>query len=207
MPDPAAGEIIQATFSSQLDGQLCENVLHFREIVEASTDAAISASLEAFRLVLAAKMSVFSIFSQTRWKRVTPVPLDFQFAAITDAGTGLVNQRPMPTTCAVVVTLRTGVSGKTHRGRFYLPGWPRSWVDDNNNRFNVDGQAAANSLAAAIGAGWFTGGSDATLRLGMYSRTIGGSSPMTLAGWQQVTQAVPQSILGNQRRRRIGVGS
>jgi hypothetical protein len=50
-------------------------------------------------------------------------------------------------------------------------------------------------------------GTDAHLALGIYSRLIGGSNPFTLAGWQAVTGVIPHPILGNQRRRRVGVGA
>jgi hypothetical protein len=50
-------------------------------------------------------------------------------------------------------------------------------------------------------------GTSGALALGIYSRLIGGTAPMTVAGWQAVNQIVPQPILGNQRRRRIGRGA
>lgn len=201
----AAGQIIRATFPAIADGALIENVLHFREVIDAETDDAINISLEAFRHLLITIHPAAYVMSQVQWKRMTPIPLDTQFAPQTTQAEGSGSGGLINNTVACVYTLRTGTSGKTHRGRMYHGGLNQDSVV--SNRLSAGGLTACNTMIASIIARWGTDGTDPTLRLGIYSRSIGGSDPMTVAGWQQVSQIVPQIILGNQRRRRVGVGA
>jgi len=205
MPDPAAGAIIQVTLRGLYDGQLIENVINMREIIDNTLDEAIALSVEALRLVILAKLNNGYVSLPAIFKRMTPVPLDEIFVPLTGATTGSGTGTACQSTVACVLTHRTGASGKRHRGRTYLA--PLSYNITTPDRLNSDGLTAMNDLASDLLAAFGTGGSDASLRLGIYSKAIGGSSPYTLAGWQQVTQIIPQTILGNQRRRRVGVGA
>jgi hypothetical protein len=104
----------------------------------------------------------------------------------------------------MILTKRTGVAGKTHRGRIYIGGLSAN--DVTVNLMNVSGITRATNFIASIMTTFGPAGTDTHLQLGVYSRVIGGSSPFTLAGWQPVTRLDLQVVLGNQRRRRFGVG-
>lgn len=205
MPDPAVGPIIQVTLRGLYDGQLIENVLNMRSIIEDATDEALELAVEALRLTILLKLNNGYVSLPAIYKRMTPVPADEHFVPMTGATTGSGTGTACQSTVACILTHRTGASGKRHRGRTYLA--PLSYNITSPDRLNSDGLASMNALAASLLAQFGTGGTDNTLRLGIYSKLIGGSSPYTLAGWQQVTQIVPQTILGNQRRRRVGVGA
>lgn len=202
---PAAGQIIRVTLSCVADGQLVENVVHMREMVDATLDEAINLSVEVLRHTILHYYPAAALFNQVRWKRMTPIPLDEQFAPLTGDAVGEGSGGLFNTTVALVHTLRTGTAGKTHRGRMYIGALASDMV--TSNRLSAGGLALANTTCANLLARFGPAGDDPTLRLGIYSRVIGGSSPMTVAGWQQVSQIVPQVILGNQRRRRVGVGA
>lgn len=201
---PAQGNILRVTMSGIADGQTIENVIHMREVAENELDSAINLSLEALRVVLMAYHPASFQFLQTRFKRITPVPLDEQFVPLTGQSVGSGSGGLVNTTIALVHTLRTGVAGKTHRGRMYTGALASDLTI--SNRLSTGGQTIANNISAAILNLFGTNGTDPTLRLGIYSRVIGGTNPFTVAGWQQVQQIVPQNVLGNQRRRRVGVG-
>jgi hypothetical protein len=50
------------------------------------------------------------------------------------------------------------------------------------------------------------GGTDGSVVAGVYSKSIGGVGPLTLAGWQPITRWDVNLIFGVQRKRREGVG-
>lgn len=202
---PAAGQIIQVTIRGLQDGQLIENVLHVREMIDGILDEALELSLEALRLTLLNVMGGQYSSLQTMAKRMTPTALDTQFIPLTGAIVGQRGGLPLNSTLAQVCTLRTGASGKTHRGRMYIGAMTTDTV--NQNRVTVTYQGFLNTMADSLITQFGPTGTDASIRLGIYSRVIGGSTPFTLAGWQQVSQIVPQPITGNQRRRRAGVGA
>jgi hypothetical protein len=202
---PAVGEIIQVTLRGLYDGQLIENVINMRELVEATVDEALALSVEALRLTILARLNNGYVSLPAIYKRMTPVPLDEQFVPMTGATTGSGTGTACQSTVACVLTYRTGAAGKTHRGRTYLA--PLSYNITSPDRLNSDGLTAMNGLATTLMDQFGVDGSDLSLRLGIYSKVIGGAHPYTLAGWQQVTQVIPQTILGNQRRRRVGVGA
>lgn len=201
---PAAGNIIQATLSGLYDGQTIETVWHMREWIEDQVDAAINLSLEVLRLLISPRLDPTFVWNQTQWKRMTPVALDTQFTPLTGSLTGTGSGGPCNSMLACVMTLRTGVAGKSHRGRKYVGGLAMENV--GSDRLNNLGVTSFNTIAAALITNFGPSGTDPTLGLGIYSRLIGGSHPFTIAGWQQVQQVVPHSILGSQRRRRVGVG-
>jgi hypothetical protein len=202
---PAIGDIVQATLRGLYDGQLIENVLNMRILVEEATDEAIELSLEVLRLIILARLNNGYVSLPTMYKRMTPVPIDDKFVPLTGATTGSGTGTASPSTVACVCTYRTGSAGKSHRGRSYFA--PVSFNITTPDRLSTDGITAFTNMANELATHFFVDGSDPTLRLGIYSKLIGGSTPYTLAGWQQVTQIVPQTILGNQRRRRVGVGA
>jgi hypothetical protein len=204
----ATGEIYQCTIQMLSDGQTVENVLHMR----ARTGTRLAEELregmrdfwDIYRTVITDNVLLTSLII----KQITPVAFDTFFALPHDGNSsGNVSDAPLNLTVAVVSTLRTGVAGKTHRGRIYTPGVSTAWVLEGQNRL---GDVRVNSFVTMWGdvmtAFGDADGTDPNWAIGIYSRLIGGTSPATVAGWQAVTEIVPHAILGNQRRRRVGVG-
>jgi hypothetical protein len=201
---PASGEIIQVTFRYLVDGQLCENVLNFRERAPATTDAHIGNDILLFLSKLSTIQSGNATYLQPMWKKMTPVAFDEQFTPLGSVTAGAVGGALLNSTISLVTTLRTGVSGKRHRGRMYIGGLPDvAGADRIATGFQPNVTAFINDLKATFDD---AAGTSLYLALGIYSKLIGGTSPYTVAGWQPVTQYVAQTIFGNQRRRRVGVG-
>jgi hypothetical protein len=201
---PAIGAIYQITYQSTLAGQLVENVWHFREITGASTQAQIAASAQGMLPLQAQLQATVVVYTSIIIKEMTPVAFDETLVIPTQTH-GNVGAVPITSTVAPVFTKRTGTAGKTHRGRMYLAGLPDTYSDDHN-RYNTAGAAQAGTFTAAVMSLYGPTGSDPHLQIGIYSRTLGGSHPFTVAGWQPMTSFETQLIFGNQRRRRIGVG-
>jgi|SRR5712691_9121061 len=205
----AVGEIYQTTYVMQQAGQTVENVLHFRQRTLIATDNQIKQDLRDFWTLYRALISSDVTLIEIRTKRMTPIALDtLIFQPNSGESLGGLAASCGNSTLSAVVTLRTGLSGKRHRGRVYVPGVSPAILTDQENKISSSSLAARDTVWTNIMALF----DDATgtalyVALGIYSRLIGGQNPFTLAGWQAVTQFVNRPILGNQRRRREGVGA
>lgn len=202
----ASGEIYQVTYVGFLAGQNCENVIHYRALTGLITDAAIKTAAERFWFLSQSLQSVDYLYDHMVVKRMTPIPLDESIVTPSTVGGGSDGSHSISSTVAAVFTLRTGVAGKSHRGRIYFAGLSVTRVDAQLNRFNTAGGIIAATVAANLLSEFGPSGTNTALAMGIYSRVIGGIHPMTVAGWQQISGIDVQPILGNQRRRRIGVG-
>lgn len=205
----AAGDLWQMTIQMTFLGQVFENVLMMRDRGAPSSDAAIKAAGQQFWHIYRDMISHRIACQAILLKRMTPVVFDTLITG-PSAGDefGAVADDPTNSTCAGVVTLRTGVAGKTHRGRVYVPGIVTGALADYGNTFGAGPHVTYQNVWNAIMTEFDDAtGVSLTFALGIYSRLIGGTSPYTVAGWQAVTQPVLNFILGNQRRRRLGVGA
>ncbi len=204
----ATGDLYQMTLQMSYIGQTVENVIMMRERTGTSTDAQIKAAAQAFwhsyRQFITHELTLTVILL----KRVTPVLFDTLFTtAASGEDQGADSDSGINSILALVSTLRTGVAGKTHRGRVYTPGITNGKLTADGTTLNSTALGQFVSHAADIMNEFDDAtGTSATLALGIYSRVLGGTSPYTLAGWQAVSQWVPHSVLGSQRRRRVGVG-
>jgi hypothetical protein len=205
----ANGELYQVTISGIYLGQTIQNVLMFRARTPTTTNADIATALRSFWHTI---RSVYAFDFQLIFmivKRVTPIALDSQFVTAT-AGEehGGASASGLTSTVAALLTLRTGTAGKTHRGRIYVAPVDAAMCAPDLSQLSAAGLTQFVTTAQNIMNEFDDAtGTSGALALGIYSRLIGGTAPMTVAGWQAVNQIVPQPILGNQRRRRIGRGA
>lgn len=201
---PAIGDIYQYTFVQQLLGITMETVIHMRAVVAAPTDAQLKLSAENWLLSQRNLQTTTVTYPLVIIKRMTPIPFDELRYIPVSTIAGVVNTTATNSQLAIVFTKRTGVAGTSHRGRMYIGGFPVGWGD--NHLTNPTGLTAVGTFAGELLAKFQEGGTDGSVVAGVYSREIGGSAPMTLAGWQPITRWDPQLIFGVQRRRREGVG-
>ncbi len=122
-------------------------------------------------------------------------------AAVPGTGTG----NALPEEVALVVSLRTALAGRAHRGRTYLTGFDDTALDAN-------GHAVAGLTAAA--ADWMTALKDSMLGLGMtlgighrghaeYVNPKGATIAAEAAGTDRVlTCVVRDNVFDSQRRRK-----
>jgi len=120
---------------------------------------------------------------------------------------GLTGGEALPSYCAAILTLRTGFSGKSNRGRLYFAGIAEDDAADSlllpdafTKLENIGGQLLNNY-------GLF--GSDPDLYYIVFSKKFGYSSGgvWSAAGIRQVQQTIPRRNLGTQRHRLIGKGT
>lgn len=202
----AVGEIIQYTFIMEDSGQTIENVLHFREVLPGKTDAMLKAEAQLWWTYMSPLCTNTTHFVETRIKRMTPTAFDFIIDPSSSATQGTHGGNSNNLTLSVVATLRTGVAGKRHRGRIYLPPIWSGNLAAGENVLSATGVINYITWRDAVLAQWGPTGTSTTVQIGIYSRVLGGTSPFTVAGWQPVTAIEPKAVLGNQRRRRMFVG-
>lgn len=205
----ASGELWQVTLNMQLLGQLFQNVLMFRERgTTVHSNAEIIGACQAFWHIYRDTISHQVQLQSMVAKRMTPVAFDSIIAPPASGEVaGTEPDDPVNPTTAMVVTLRTGVSGKTHRGRVYTPGIATGALLEYGQALTSAAQTRYQGKWSDIMALFDDAtGTSLVFALGIYSRVIGGTTPHTVAGWQAVSQPVVNFILGNQRRRRLGVG-
>jgi hypothetical protein len=178
--------------------------MHMRAISALEpTDAQVRATADNWVALQSTVQVTSVIYRSVRIKRMTPFAFDEIIHAPSTA-VGASGTIGTNTTLAVVLTKRTGVAGRTHRGRFYLAGFQTNWGTDVID--SGTGPTSLATFATALITKFGFAGTDPTMQAGVYSRTIGGSFPFTLPGWQLITRWDPQPIIGNQRRRRLNVG-
>lgn len=200
----ATGDIYQVTYQYLVEGQTCENVIHYRGLVPALTKTQVRTSANFYWTTISPGISNLVTFPSMIIKQMTPLAFDETISAPTPTTAGVSAAPPINNTIALVVTKRTGVAGKTHRGRIYFPGIPTTQADQAG--LNTAGAAIWLTITNNLMATYGPSGTDLNLQIGVYSGSIGGFNPFTVAGWQPLTSLDVQPIFGNQRRRRIGVG-
>lgn len=168
------------------------------------TVAQMLAALEtAFKPNVIAALSIQASLSEItlqKWDEANNVPLfDLQARAITSANVGELTGDALPYQCAGGITFRTGIPGRSTRGRIYFPFPSESETD-------TDGLPSGAYLALLVGVATTyltpvavtSGGNTTTLRHVVYSPTLGGSNVSL--------NATVRETYHTQRRRRLGVG-
>lgn len=116
----------------------------------------------------------------------------------TNAGAGSAAGNPVPSNVAYVITLGTGFTGRSYRGRFYMPALTTAHVagDDNVTSTYSDAvvDAVADLLADALTAGWTPV---------VLSRVTGGAPRATAIG-TPITDIIARNTTTDSQRRRLG---
>lgn len=201
---PAIGDVYQYTFVQNLGTSQMETVIHMRAVVAAPTDAQLKLSADNWLATMFSLQTNRVTYPLVIIKRMTPIQFEEILYIPTAIVAGQYNEDSINSQVALIFTKRTGVAGTSHRGRMYIGGFPNSW--GFNRLTSGAGIAAAGAAAGNFLAKFQEGGTDGSVVAGVYSKSIGGVAPMTLAGWQPITRWDPQLIFGAQRRRREGIG-
>jgi len=197
----------------KLHGQDCIQVLHFSTNAEANDnparDALILALLQAILACITEQLmdAVTSEYTLTglEGSEVFPTIGDPIFLA---APANTVGTRG-PTSSSVLATLiqiRTGLGGKSHRGRNFWP--PAGEADSNVSLLSADVMTALTEFVNCI-AGKFIGQAKTELwTLGVYSRKLG---PQTTTQWSTgftaATSMTPSDVIAVMGTRKVGRGS
>jgi hypothetical protein len=200
--------------TQKLHGQECQNAYHFRNKEELVSDDHLISQTNALDDDWLFRMSGDLLNCQSTqlfWVRTTTtviVPHNGPFdTTIIQATTGFQPNDSLPSYCAGIVSLGTGLSGRRNRGRLYIAGVP----EDQSSNGELDPVLFdayfnfANSLKANFGP--ITGST--AYELVLYSHKDGDDAQgkPTIAGAKRLTTIQPRRTLGTQRHRLIGHGT
>ena len=213
MATPAAtNDCWQVRVQGRIDGQVTENVLHFKTLSDTDDieTRLIVVLLNCITTHLIPVITSGWTLERIVWKQVTPtLGVEHIYATgLPAAGEG--DAAALPSYCSAVLSERTLLGGRTHRGRMYIPGIPEevtiNSAFDSTNAY----WAALIAFAACLVTNFVfhdpTGPNHQ--QLCVYSRKNGGSTfPYGLAGFSNVETITPVPQVGTTRSRKVGRGS
>lgn len=202
----ATGDIWRVSYEGTYYGSMYVNVFHVKFKSEA---ADVGEFIGDFKINYwdAVKNSLVDNLTLTiaRARKLT-VPALLYEAAVSVTG-GDVAGQGLPAQCAMVTTLRTGIAGRSRRGRHYLGGIGEDGQQDSVWTAGV--LATMQGVWDAIIGLYGSAGTDPDYQLGVWSRKLGGEDPGPydlVAGFRPWTSAVTRGTVFTQRRRVVGVG-
>lgn len=205
-------DLWQVIIRSTLENQGCENVLNFKTVtpIDDFELRVIIALMQCFAAFVPAAPAEF-VYTEIRWKQTAPVLgvehiAPWQGTAGGDQGNGA-----LPSFDSLVVSIRTALGGRSHRGRMYLPGIPVIAVVGSSVSVPSAYWQAVLVLMTCIATKFINIGDPAPANqavLGVYSRKLGGSTfPYNQVGFTPATSIIPETALGTTRSRKIGHGN
>lgn len=137
----AVGDIWRLKIACWMRGQLGLNVRYY--VVAEESGGPVSALAVANRVdtgvraLYQAVLCADAVFMGVSAARVIPAPPELASVSEEGEDDGMMNDVPLPSQCAGIITLRTGSSGREWRGRAFIP-FPGS------DAANTDGMLADN---------------------------------------------------------------
>lgn len=194
-------DIYQVTISGLLQGQTCQNVLHYQVTADADYVSFGAGVLDWWNNKLAAHLilNISSDFSWTnlRIQKLWPLPAFFPID-IPVLQQGMSENTSMPSEVALVITKQTILAGAKYRGRVYLAGIPFNEMTPTTGLWKATTISALQLATEDLAANIPSIPSGGTLKPVIYHR----STHSTTA----INSAVARNVPRAQRRRQIGRG-
>jgi hypothetical protein len=202
----AAAHVARAVVAGTLHGSVTNNVLHFgTDIAEPDWNALAQA-------IILCIATAFKNMSSSEWKfdhiGVTPLFPALQdeitvFSAQPIEGTPFAGA--LPSFNAALISIQTGLGGKTHRGRMFLPGVIQQ--DVSQSLYTDSGLQKVIAFAACLASHFISSeGVDSTpYKIGVLSRK--GITQATVGDhFTPATKLVARRAIATLHSRKIGVG-
>lgn len=214
MPDPRF--VFFVSLNYELHSQLCQNGYYFlaNEDHPNSPDPAV----ELTNLINQFKNTVYEAIrffqnQECHYKSITGVTVNPSLGPIAElileTAEGIQANESLPSYCAAVLSLRTGLGGRSHIGRSYYAGVSED--DSANSRLLPDSfsrlQGIGNELLARFGD--TNSGRFWTYGVWSWKRALLDGSrhnPNIELAFTPIKQCLPRVILGTQKHRQIGHG-
>jgi len=213
MPETAQqGDKFQVRIVGLVEGQETNNILYFAAAapIDDVELRLIVALVQCFQQHLIPVMSSAWKLQHLVWKRVNPT-LGVENIYIPGGDLqGQGNENALPSFCSALVSIRTDLGGRSHRGRMFLPGLPE--VATDNSVFLTDSAfwLAVVAFAACVTTKFIVGDpvGQNQFQMMLYSRKLGGSTfPLQNAGFTAVKRLIPNQVVATTRSRKVGRGS
>lgn len=204
----AVGALYRVSFEQQVYGQLCVNVMHFKQTSGTMTTAQEVAEDIAPQLTQQWNTLQNNVDVTHRIVRVQAITRglpDIGEQATVRAGSGGPTTRSLSPTLAVVMTLRSGFAGRDNRGRVYLGGVGA--VDSGGYVSDTNGITVLDTFEANFRNRFLENGTS-NYDLHIFSRKRFSLLSNPFDDWSRPVKTVSVSrLIGNQRRRRPTVGA
>jgi len=199
--------VAQVEVTALMAGQRTQNILHYKMTGATNYDATELTRLATAIIAYFNQVSVKGLYPAT-WQliEVRAIDLSQQFGPAVTVGAGLpiTGTRAgsqLPNNCALVLTKRTALRGRSFRGRFYFGPLCEADVTDNT----VSGAVVTSILGNMAGLLDITDATTVHHFLQVVSRHAGGV-PRTTGLPTQVSSLTSDGVLDSQRRRLPGRG-
>lgn len=204
MPYVPVANVIQAELVFSWDSQIVENVLHFQTSIP--PNLVTMGELGTFLVSWWSTNIKSRVPSTVSLINIKMTDLTVAFGPVVDYATSLpmagTNVSPsMPNNCALVITKRTALRGRSYRGRIYHVG-----LVEGNTIANAYGAAEVGALVTAYNLLRNVTLASATAQEVVVSRIQAGA-PLVAGVSTTVTNHTCDGILDSQRRRLPGRGS
>jgi hypothetical protein len=209
--------LFHLTLRQSFHNQLCQNGYWFQYHVEGpDTEPDITvASLigDLFHTFILPKIQDFAN-QQVQYNGIvvsTIVPYQGAiFEQVLETSNGVQPNDALPTFNAAVLSLRSGLGGRSHRGRSFYAGVSED--DSANSRLLPDSFARLATIGVGLLATFGPTGSAAPIRYGIFSKLKGATGDPTnpwnpVTGFTGITQCAPRLDIGTCRHRKIGHGT
>lgn len=200
----AVGDIYQVSIKTELQGQQCFNVLNFEGTDIFLDRDDLASAIKTSYFILKNGLSVDLKFKEVRVKKIWPEAGDELIDSYANNSVGE-GGAALPSFNAALVQLRTGVGGRSGRGRVYLPGLPEvsttaGSLDSALQTFIVNWlvDMATRFIGEAVTSGF---------RWIVMSRKNFATTPGNKDSWRRyITSAVLVPPVSSMRSRKIGSG-
>lgn len=198
----ALGDVFRFTLIGEYELSVNMNVLHYEVVGMAGTGATPTQILNGLLADVKADyldaMNAGYNLTGARLQQILPVKGDPLEVAVAPPEPGTVAGDGMPGYVSAVISLRTGIADRSHRGRIFLPA--RSESDSAGSVLNAGAltliTTAATTLVGPITQGVAPNTSD--MQLTVFSKLLNNSTP--------VEEFLVRPTLKTQRRRMVGRG-
>lgn len=201
----------------ELHGQLTETALNFRG-ADSNSYTTYLAELQALHDdVIANVLTPLKAFCNQEWKLKTVLSIQLNprpgvMIETIQTGGGIQVGNSLPSFCAGLLSLRTGLTGRSNHGRLFIPGVS----EDLSSLSKLEGNylSTLQSLGSTLVTRYGTSGAANSARLGVFSRKLGitrmpGPPPYLVydpAKLQIISQVVARPEVATQRKRKLARG-
>lgn len=202
----AVGDVWRVSFEGTLLGAEYVNVFHYKaKSVGANPTSFASRIATLLYTPVATQLRDTWVLSAFHARQLA-VPAPVVDGSVSVTG-GVSTGDTLPPQCALVVSLRTGLAGRSHRGRIYLGGYAEQYQASGQWLASIYTfvQSTLDTMVLELG----DSGSSADYTWGVWSRKLGGEDPGPYnlgAGFFPITDAIVRTTVHTQRRRVVGVG-
>lgn len=217
MPLPEKG-LYRLILVGELHGQATQTAFHFQDSdnqPNSTYQIALNHLMSDFQTGVLPKIQ---LFASQEWAAktligITLIPKQLVFIETRIAnGTGTQTDDSLPTFNAGLLSLRTGLGGRSHIGRLYFPGVAEGLSSDS--RLEGSYLGLLSDIGATLVSKYGVNGSYPYCRYGVFSRKLGVTrvvSPIPTLnysrnGWFQINSTVARPEIATQRRRKLARG-